>query len=82
MSDDSERRMDDDQIDRWLRARLPRHPAPGGLRQAILAAARPAAAPRRAAWWLGAGVGSVATAMLAFLVLLPPPPRPPIPSPR
>jgi hypothetical protein len=70
MSNDGERRMDDP-VDQWLRAHLPRHPAPGGLRQAIVHASAPVAAPRAPTWWFGAGVASVVTALLAFLVLLP-----------
>ncbi len=69
MSD--QRQYDDDPVGRSLRERLPRHPAPRGLRPAIVRAAAPGAVPRAPAWWLGAGLASAATAMVAFLLLLP-----------
>lgn len=62
---------------RLLAERLPRHPAPAHLRDAILAAAAP---PRRSLWWAPA-LSALATALVMALVGFPLLPRAVEPDP-
>ncbi len=71
MTSDSPTRYESDDAGRELARRLPRHPAPRALRDAILRAVAPAPAPRRFQWWLAPAASALATAMLGLLLLLP-----------
>ena len=63
---------------RVLAERLPRHPAPARLRQAILAATVPS--PRKS-WWFAPALSALATALVVGLVGLPLLPRAAQPDP-
>jgi hypothetical protein len=64
--------LSDEALGSRLAAELPRHAAPGRLRHAIVAAARPRPEARH---WLSAALGAAATALLLFLVFIPMLPR-------
>ena len=59
---------DDPELGRWLRERLPRHPAPPQLRAAVARTLNPEV--RRPRWgfaWLGPSVAALATAMVLVM---------------
>lgn len=59
---------DDPEIGRWLRERLPRHPAPPELRAAVRRALTPEEREPRRRWaWLAPSVAALATAMLMVM---------------
>jgi anti-sigma factor RsiW len=63
---------EDDPVERLLRERLPRHPAPAALRAAVTQALLPETPPRR--WWslwLPPAVSALATALIMLLWLAP-----------
>lgn len=71
-SENLEQHEDDGEIGRRLRERLPRHPAPPGLRAAVVQALMPER-PRQpwGALWLPPSLAAVATALIMLLYLAP-----------
>jgi hypothetical protein len=75
-------REDDGGIGRLLRERLPRHPAPAGLRAAVVESLMPGRA-RQPWWtlWLPPAFSAVATALLMLLWIAPSLPTAPVMDP-
>jgi hypothetical protein len=71
MATDADRPQDGDEEARWLRARLPRHPAPAALRVSIVQALSPAPRPRPWLRWLSPAASALATALVMLLWLAP-----------
>jgi len=68
MANEPETRYDEDpELTRLLRERLPRHPAPGSLRVAIVEAITPAPRPRWDWLWLAPSLVGAALAMVAVI---------------
>jgi hypothetical protein len=64
-----------DEIARLLRERLPRHPAPAGLRASVVEALDPPDGRRRPSLWIPPALSALATAMVMVLWLAPALPR-------